>query len=250
MRRRDLFIVAASVGAVIALKQFSGLRNPEIVFQPIAGLPGFRRLSGGSASGTTAVFFGINPVSEEDRRLRDQAAENPCLAAFGPQGRAADIVPVAVFTDYNCPYCPMVSDMVIALVEGGASIRPIWHDFPVLGPRSDMAARVAVASARQHRYLPVHQFLMRTVLRPGPQALADLAEQFDMDAAHLLRDVNSEAVRQHLNRTRAVASVLGIAGTPALLVRRSLVVGKIDADLLNRLIEMERDAPLEGCERA
>lgn len=250
MRRRDLIIATCAVAAVIALPRLAALRDPGFAFQPIPGLSGFRRIDGSGVSRSSDVFTGLDPVAQEQQGLRDWAARNPCIAAFGPDGWTDDMLPVAVFTDYNCPYCPRLSDMVIALQEAGIAIRPVWHDLPVLGPRSQAAARVAVASARQGQYLPVHTYLMRTVLRPGPGPVSDLAAEFGLDAVRLLRDAESDSVERQLAETKAIAAVLGIVGTPAVLVGRTLAIGEIDRKDLERLIALELNTPFDGCEQA
>ncbi|MDK3071638.1 DsbA family protein [Sedimentitalea sp. JM2-8] len=250
MRRRDLIIATCAVAAVIALPRLAALRDPGFSFQPIPGLEGFRRIDGGGFSRTSDVFAGLVPAAPQQQDLRDWAARNPCIAAFGPEGWTEDKLPVAVFTDYNCPFCPRLSDMVISLADAGLPIRPVWHDLPVLGQRSEAAARVAVAAARQGQYLPVHAYLMRTVLRPGPEPVAALAARFGMDAARLLRDAQGESVERQLAETKAIAAVLGIVGTPAVLVGRTLAIGEIDRSDLERLIDLERSTPFAGCHPA
>lgn len=223
-------------------------RKQSLTFEPIAGLPGFRRLPSGAVSGGDFILTGLQPASAQQSRLRDTVVANPCQAVFGRTSWPVGRIPVAVFTDYNCPYCPVLSDMVIDLVQQGAPVDIAWHDLPVLGPRSDAAARAAIAAGRQGQYLPVHQRLMRGVLRPGPAALTDLAESFGLDAQRFLRDVQSAETTQKIEQARAVAAVFGIAGTPAILVGRSLSIGRIERDALNRLIALEVQAAGPICD--
>ena len=198
-------------------------------------------------SGAAAVFVGVDTVTEDQQRLRDNVAKNPCLAVFGPEGWSDDRVPIAVFTDYNCPYCPILSDLVIGLEAEGVPIRPIWHDLPVLGPRSEAAALAAIAAGQQDAYLPVHEYLMRTVLRPGPGPLVRIAETFGLDSEQFQKDVKSRPVAQKIEQSEAIAAVFGLIGTPATIVGRTVVVGDIDRDTLLRLIEIESSEPFDGC---
>ncbi|MBK0327447.1 DsbA family protein [Rhodobacteraceae bacterium F11138] len=249
-RRRDLLIVLAAVGAAVALPPFLRRRGRDLDLEPIPGLPGFRRLRTGSVSGGTGgnfILTGLTPADPQQAELRQQAAANPCRAAFGSRGWPGGTVPVAVFTDYNCPYCPVLSRLVLDLIASDAPIAVRWHDLPILGPRSRAAARAAVAARSQDRYLPVHEYLMHSVLRPGPHALRQLAAEFGMDPDRFLRDVASQATTDRLQRSAATAAVFGIVGTPSLLVGRTLVLGEISRETLLRLIDLELATPFPGC---
>ncbi|MDU9004136.1 DsbA family protein [Sedimentitalea todarodis] len=240
LRRRDVLIAACAIGATIAVPRVIDLFRPEFTFEPIPGLPGFRSIAGGSMSSAQAVFAGIDPMTEQDARLRQEVAKDPCLAAFGPQPWAGGTVPIAVFTDYNCPYCPTLSGIIMVLIETGAPISVTWHEMPVLGPRSMAAARAAIAARAQGQYLPVHEHLMRSVLPPGPASLRALADRFDIEPAQFQRDGSSRETTQAIDRSSAVAAAFGIIGTPALLVGRTLVVGKIARNRLEKLIAVEQ----------
>lgn len=247
LRRRDLLIAACAVGATMAVPRLIGLFRPEFTFEPIPNLPGFRRIAGGSLSGAQTVFAGIDPATEQDARLWQEVAKDPCRAAFGPGAWTGGTVPVAVFTDYNCPYCPTLSGIVMDLIAASAPISVTWHELPVLGPRSTAAARAAIAARTQGQYLPVHKDLMRSVLPPGPAPLRALADRFGMDPVQFRHDESSSETTQNIDRSNAVAAVFGIMGTPSLLVGRTLVIGKIDRDRLESLIAVERDETERPC---
>jgi len=247
-RRRDLLIAAGAIAVAMSLPRIRRLFDPPFDFEPISGLPGFRRLAGGAISSAGPVaLIGVERLTKQQEQLRAEVSGAPCLSVFGQDRWPADKVPVAVFTDYNCPYCPVLSDLIIDLIHVAAPIDVVWRDLPVLGPRSEDAARAALAAAEQGQYLPVHQRLMRTVLRPGPHALSALARDFDMDSTRFLHDVTAPETAAKLELSKAIAAVFGIIGTPAILVGRSLVVGKIDRDRLAQLIALELETPFDNC---
>lgn len=249
-RRRDLLVVGAAVALAVALPPLLRRRGEPFAFEPIPGLPGFRRLPTGSISGGSGgdfILTGMSPATPRQTALRRAVAADPCGAVFGADGWPEGDLPVAVFTDYNCPYCPTLSALVIDLIDSGAPIAVTWHDLPILGPRSQAAARAAIAAGQQGQYLPVHDRLMQSVLRPGPAALRQLADQFGLDPDRLQDDASSPATETRLEQSAAIAAVFGIVGTPAILVGSTLVVGDISRDDLSRLIELERAAPFAAC---
>lgn len=242
MRRRDALIAATAVVTVISAPRLLELFRDEFAFEPIPRLPGFRRLNSGSVTSLDPALIGVDTPSPLQIAMRDEAAENTCAATFGAvpdDGR----VPIAVFTDYNCPFCPQASAEIAELIAEGAPARITWRDYPVLGPRSEAAARVAIAAGFQGAYEPVHLHLMRSVLKPGPNALRRLAEQFDLNPTQLARDAESGLVTSELERNKAAASVLGLYGTPSIVVGSTVVIGHLRKQSMRKLIEIEHNTP-------
>jgi protein-disulfide isomerase len=108
------------------------------------------------------------------------------------------------------------------------------------------AARVAIAAGFQGAYEPVHMHLMRTVLPPGPGPIRRLAERFALDPEQLAVDTRSARVTAELDRSKAVASVFGLFGTPSIIVGSTIVIGYIRKQSMHELIEIEHETPLSG----
>ena len=84
---------------------------------------------------------------------------------------------------------------------------------------------------------------MRSVLKPGPNALRRLAEQFDLNPTQLARDAESGLVTSELERNKAAASVLGLYGTPSIVVGSTVVIGHLRKQSMRKLIEIEHNTP-------
>ncbi|MEX0339708.1 MAG: DsbA family protein [Arenibacterium sp.] len=242
MRRRDALIAAAAVISVVTAPRLIERFRDEFAFEPMPRLPGFRRLQTGSVSSLDPALIGVDAPSPQQIEMRHLALQGPCNAVFGPLPEDG-AVPVAVFTDYNCPFCPQASEEIVELVAEGAPVRISWHDYPVLGPRSEAAARVAIAAGKQGAYAPVHLHLMRSVLKPGPRAIRRLAEDFGLDPEQLAEDAESPETTVELERTKAAASVFGLFGTPSIIVGHTVVVGHLRKQSMKKLIEMEHNIP-------
>lgn len=238
LKRRDLLLLAGIAGFVWAVPRVYRAFQPPFEFADIRGLPGWRYLAAGPVSGGNIALLGIDTPSEAEKALRADIANAPCSVFEGGMPGA---VPVAVFSDYNCPTCPETSEDVIELMEAGAPIHVSWHDLPILGPRSVEAARVAISADDQGAYLPVHRHLMRSSLRPGPAAMRALATEFDLDPDRLVEGAASARTSERINRANAAAAVFGLAGTPSMIVGRTIVVGRLRKQSLVKLIEIERE---------
>lgn len=67
---------------------------------------------------------------------------------------------LAVFSDYRCPACRRAFPALEEAIRKDADIRVIYKDWPIFGPPSERAARVALASGEQGIYPAVHRRLM------------------------------------------------------------------------------------------
>lgn len=247
LKRRDLLVSGAVLLAVFAgipalRRQFTSLQ-----FEPVEGFEGFRRLGLGAISTGPVVFLGLDASNEDLRAERAQIRQNPCTSIFGPPAPLDDRLPIAIFSDYNCPYCAVLSDLLIRLEESGAPVRLIWYELPLLGPRSEVSANAALAAAQQGRYIAAHRHLMTKVLPPGPNGLRRMAQELDLDPDQLIADAKGSAVAAELRKARVLADALGVIGTPTTVVGRTIVVGSITASDLKQLIELEQSDPILPC---
>lgn len=254
--RRNL-VAAGVLGSVLAL--WNGvplvmrLLPQDFAFEPIRGLPGFRRLAGGAASGAFDPLAGIGtPGEARGHRIDPEALRaDPCGALFGAQPTQG-VVPVASFSDYYCPYCRILTRMLWRIeAESAGAVRVRWHEWPLLGPTSEVAARAALAAKRQGAYLAFHETLMRGAFVATPAFIASLAERIGVDPVRMVADMQKDETTREIETSRALAALFGMRGTPSLVVGRTVVEGEIDEARLLALIERERaDGPLSACTTA
>lgn len=218
-------------------------------FEPLDDPRGFRRIAAGETSGMPSPFFGLDAPNAPDAAVPEAAVRaDLCSALFGGPP-AAGVVPIASFSDYNCPFCRVLTERFSDLEErSGGDIRITWHEWPRLGPTSTSAARAALAADMQGAYAAFHKRLMRGRFVPTPEYLAILARDIGVDGDRLLSDMESDAVTDRLRNTEAVARIFGFIGTPALVVGRTVVVGTVSEAVIAALVEQERrDRPLPVC---
>lgn len=167
---------------------------------------------------------------------KEQIYNDPDSPVTGnPKG---DITIVA-FLDYNCGYCRSNLPLVKALVAKDNMIRVIYKELPVLGPHSEVAARAAVAAHRQGRYLEFQDALFKS-RGAGEATVRSVSTSLGIDYAVLSKEMANQKVRSAIERTRALAGVLGIDGTPAYIIGSQLIPGAVDADVLEQIVAEER----------
>ena len=240
--RRGFFIGAALFASSYGgLRWWNGRLRP-VEYEPIADIPGFRRVVGGEVSVVSwDPFVGLDATAEP---IKPIPLERLCDALFA--AGTGPSVPVAFFTDYFCPYCRVLTGFLSERNENG-SITLTTHETPLLSVDSKTAARAALAAGRQSAYEAFNRRLMRSVFSPGAPYLARLADSIGIDAERLLREMDSAAVSEQLALTRSVAARFGFFATPSMVIGRTAVVGSISEAELDRLIEEEAADPGGGC---
>lgn len=244
-----LGIAAAAVGPWWAWPRVAQLFVGDFDFEPLDDPQGFRRITAGETSGMPSPFFGLDAPDEQEQAIPEEAVRaDLCTGLFGGSPPAG-VVPIASFSDYNCPFCRVLTERLSNLEErSGGDIRITWHEWPRLGPTSISAARAALAADMQGAYAAFHKRLMRGRFVATPEYLEILARDIGVDADRLLSDMESDAVSERLHATEAVARIFGFIGTPALVVGRTVIVGTVSENVIAALVEQERrEGPLPVC---
>ena len=169
-----------------------------------------------------AVAEDAPDVLSRDAVLRD--AEIPSLG--NPKG---DITVVEWF-DYQCPYCKKFAPDLAQLVREDGKIRVVMKDWPILGPPSDVAARLVLATRYQDKYEQSHQALMATEGRLTESTVRDTLTKAGVDVAKADADVEAHRseIDALLKRNNTQAEAFGFNGTPAFIIGTFRVPGVLD----------------------
>lgn len=247
MRRRDAFVIGGAIAVAVAIPPILRRLPTEFDFEPLPDFPGFRRLSGGEVSGALDPFIGLSEGPQDRPPLDDGPIADPCRALFGPGGWRTDSVPVAIFTDINCPYCKVLERDLMAVRDQEGSIELNWHEMPLLGPSSLRAARAILAARFLDAEDEARAFLANVPFPPGPAGLRRLSEALGVSPDVFAREEQSARVSQALNDGLTLGTRLGIPGTPGTVIGRTLVIGAISKADLRRLIALEAETPQTVC---
>lgn len=221
----------------------------DLGFIPVDDPPGFRRLSlVGSTSAAFDPFVGVTSPGEGAEPVATIAERDFCVALFGLPDFPPGVVPVAFFSDYNCPNCELLFDDLTA-IEAAGDMHLKRHEWPILGEASETSARAAIAANRQGAYRTFARRLQRTSLVPTDGYLRELAQSAGIDPDRLLADMASDATTRELRTSADLVQRFAFSGTPALVVGRTIVVGTIRTATLEALVRAEQSAgPPPGCQ--
>src|SRR6195256_2065369 len=70
-----------------------------------------------------------------------------------------DITSVEYF-DYNCPYCRKIAPEIRQVVQDDGKVRLVLKDWPIPGEVSKIAARMALATKYQGKFVEAHEALI------------------------------------------------------------------------------------------
>jgi len=159
-------------------------------------------------------------------------------------GNAQGNVTMVEFFDYNCGYCKRAMDDMLTLLKTDPNLKIVLKEFPVLGPGSVEAAKVAVAVRMQDKsgkkYLEFHQKLLGGRGQADQAHALAVAKDIGMDMSRLEKDLASDEVKTTINENFKLAEALGLNGTPSYIVGKDVVVGAVGLDALQEKINTSR----------
>jgi protein-disulfide isomerase len=175
-------------------------------------------------------------VLTESAVLRD-----PDIPVAGnPDG---DITIVEYF-DYNCPYCRKVEPELRQVVQDDGKVKLVYKDWPVLGPVSTAAARMALATKYQDKYVAAHDALLGTASKLTEPRIRELLSNAGIDVDRAAKDLetNAKAIDAILARNNDQAIAFGFKGTPSFIIGKFRVPGALTMAQFDQAIADARKA--------
>ena len=243
-QKRRTFLVVSGLAVLYAgFRIAPDLGREELVFEEFDDPFGFRRLTAGKSSAGFDPFFGLEDRTENNQADAEfRVRSTICATLYGDTLGAGEEVPVASFSDYYCPYCRVQTKRLAAMEARPASgIRVAWHELPLLGETSTLAAKAALAARNQGAYPAFHERLMRSPFQATPEYLRALADDIGIDHEQLAADMNSERVLLDLENSAALARIFAFIGTPAMVIGRTVIQGEISERTIRDVVARERE---------
>jgi protein-disulfide isomerase len=197
-----------------------------------------------AVSAHAALDARIQPAASDGATVRAHAAEifdDGRDPSVGPRGAKTVI---ALFSDYQCGHCKAEAAPGVAkLLREHPDVRFVFKEYVIFGARSQSAAGLAIAAARQGRYFPVFEAMMATPQLSDAQ-IDRILGAAGVDVARAHATARSPEVQAQLGDVTRLARVLGVDGTPTFVVGDRMIVGA-DIDQLEQAIDAapQGDAP-------
>ena len=193
------------------------LAHPEVVLDVFTILEQQERAAKAQQATVTITEYADQLFQSEDAR---KGADD------------GDVV-VVEFFDYQCGYCKAALPELMQAMDGRTDVTVVLKEFPILGPASDRASRLALAVRKLHgddAYLGFHNALLSQKGQLNDATLAMLvgAAGYDFDA---LSSRSTEAdISATIASNKRLAQALNINGTPAFVFEDEVVGGMMTQD--------------------
>ena len=191
------------------------LKNPEILVQVGQELQK-KQMAAAEASAQTAIKADAEDIFN--------SKTSPVVG--NPKGK----VTLVEFFDYNCIHCQAMYSTVDKLKAANPNLRIVFKEFPILGPGSLYAAKIALASGSD--YYKMHEALFKADKVEGKmtdEVVNKIAESLKVNAKSL---ADNKALMQkaddEIKANYQLATKLGIQGTPAFIIAPTPSIGNKD----------------------
>ena len=154
-------------------------------------------------------------------------------------------VAMVEFLDYNCGFCKRAFGDVLSIMKSDKNLKIVIKEFPILGEGSMFASRAAIASKAQGKYWEFHVAMMQARGALDEGKVMEIAEGIGLDVAKLRKDMDAPNVKAEIEESYALASKLGVNGTPAFVIDDTLIPGALGLEALQKQVATVREAG--GC---
>ena len=153
-------------------------------------------------------------------------------------------ISIVEYFDYQCPYCRKIEPELRQVVQDDGKVRLVLKDWPVLGPVSVSAARMALASKFQDKFLQAHEALIGVNSKLTEPRIRELLAGAGIDVDRLDRDLvaNARTIDAILARNNDQATAFGFKGTPSFIVGKFRVPGVLTMAQFDQVIADARKA--------
>lgn len=168
---------------------------------------------------------------------------------LGPLSVGDGDVTVVEFFDYNCGYCRQALPEVVKLIDSDKRVKVQFMEFPILAPGSTEASKVAIAAAKQGKYLEFHKAMFGAG-RASKETALKVAEQLGLDMEKVKADSASPETEALIAKISELGKRVFIDGTPTFIIGEKTNPGAIDYDQLKQSVEEIRKDGCKACESA
>src|SRR6202051_1598911 len=201
------------------------------------------------ALGVGAVMLGIDLApgsvlaqSDDDNVLTEALVlRDPDIPVAG---NANGDISIVEYFDYQCPYCRKLEPELRQVVQDDGKVRLVLKDWPILGPVSVTAARMALASKFQDKFLQAHEALISVNSKLTEPRIRELLAGAGIDVDRATRDLatKADAIDAILARNNDQATAFGFKGTPSFIVGKFRVPGVLTMAEFDQAIADARKA--------
>jgi protein-disulfide isomerase len=188
----------------------------------------------------TNELLDARPDPKEAAELRRRTAESLVRGDLPMRGSGKAQVTVAVFSDFQCPFCARMAKVLNGLADSeGDKLRVVYHYFPLsIHPWARPAAEAAACAQRQSNaaFWSLHDFLFSHQSELSPKNLGQRTAQWaraapNLDQAQFEKCVGESLTSGQIEQDVALGTELWVHSTPTVFLNGEPVDGQSDDEL-------------------
>lgn len=122
------------------------------------------------------------------------------------------------FFDYQCGHCKAMNKIIQSIVAKNKNLRVVLKELPIFGSNSQLAAKVALAAAKQGKYYAFHDALLGADNPLTQQKVFQVAKKVGLNVTQLKKDMKNPTIAQQLRANFKLAQALHLIGTPTFVI--------------------------------
>ncbi len=158
-------------------------------------------------------------------------------------------VTVVEFFDYNCGYCKRAMGDMDEILAKDKNIRFVLKEFPILGPDSMAAHKVAdaVRILAPEKYAEFHRELLVGQEHASEATAISVATELGIDEAQIRKTMTEKPNDDIVRQAYQLANAIGITGTPTYVVGDEAVFGAVGLDQIEEKVKNVRSCGKASC---
>ena len=143
------------------------------------------------------------------------------------------------FSDYNCGYCKKIFYDLWEITEEFNDVKVIVKEFPILAESSFISAKAGISAHLQGKYSSFHKNLMSHRGKINNDIITEIARESEVDINKMFNSMNNKKVLDKLRKNIEIGKILGVKGTPALIIGNEIIPGAISKDEILSFLKKE-----------
>lgn len=156
-------------------------------------------------------------------------------------GKETAPVVLALFSDFQCPYCSKIQPLLDQILEKNPeTVKIAFKNLPLtnIHNMAEPAALAALAAHNQGKFWQMHDALFAMNSELTMEKILAAAKEIGLDMAKFNADLNSEANKQRLIKDVTDAREAEVSGTPSLFINGRRVNDR-SPEALQKMIDEE-----------
>ena len=129
-------------------------------------------------------------------------------------------VTIAIFTDFECPYCNKIVPLIDQVYSANKkNVKIVFKNMPLgFHKNAEPAARAALAADAQGKFWEYHDILFEKQKNLNSALYNKTAKELGLDMSKFKADMNSAATKSKIQKDIHDAKLSGVTGTPSVFV--------------------------------